>query len=154
MKPKSLPEQVFLSHPKNDKDLKILAKALSMELKIRGYRVWVDDYIEPGADWTSEINKALSESDAMVALLNKFSFSSSYVRDGLEHAFFDERYKNRVLPVLIGSSSEDDFSRLPWMLTKISYLTIPEISLPEDLAIIIADRFDELLAGRGNEYAA
>ena len=154
MQPKLIPKQVFLSQPKNDKDLKILAKALSLELQKRGYKVWLNDYIQPGSDWSSEIAVALNESDAMVALLNQYSFSSSYVRDGLEYAFFNEQYKNRVLPVLIGSSSEGDFSRLPWMLTKMSYLTISDLNLPEDLAITIADRFDKLLAGRGNEHAA
>jgi len=149
MQSKTIPKQVFLSHLKNDKDLTTLAKALSRELKRRGYRVWTDERILPGTDWSVEIERALKESDAMVALLNQHSFSSSYVRDALEHAFFDEKYKNRLLSVLIGETSEDDFSRLPWVLKKMPFLKISSKQSSEDLAKTIADKFQDLLKGRG-----
>jgi hypothetical protein len=85
----------------------------------------------------------------MIALLNKHSFSSSYVREELEHAFFDEKYKNRLLPVLIGSLSEKDFSQLPWVLNKMPSLKIKKQKSTEKLAKEIADKFQDLLSNRG-----
>jgi len=141
--------QVFLTHEKNDKDLKKMATALSNELQLRGFKVWTDERILPGSEWSHEIKRALIESDAMIALLNKHSFSSSYVREELEHAFFDEKYKNRLLPVLIGSLSEKDFSQLPWVLNKMPSLKIKKQKSTEKLAKEIADKFQDLLSNRG-----
>ena len=145
----SIPKQVFLTHEKNDRELKKLVNALSKELQLRGFKVWTDDSISPGSEWSHEIKKALNESDAMIALLNRHSFSSSYVREELEHAFFDERYKNRLLPVLIGSLSEEDFSRLPWVLNKMPSLKIKKQKPTKKLAKEIADRFHDLLKDQG-----
>lgn len=154
MQSKTIPKQVFLSHSKNDKDLTVLAKELSSELTRRGFRVWTDERILPGENWSYEIEKALKESDAMIALLNQHSFSSSYVRDALEHAFFDEKYKNRLLSVLIGETSEEDFSRLPWVLTKMPFLKISSKQSTGDIAKKIADKFQNLLINRGvSDYA-
>lgn len=147
MKSTIIIKQIFLSHEKNDEDLKKLARALASELQRREFDVWSDKRILPGDDWSSKIKKALNESDAMIALLNQHSFSSSYVRNELEHAFFDGRYKNRLLPVLIGSTSEEDFSKLPWVLTKMKLLQIKEKQPIENLARKIADSFQDLLSG-------
>jgi len=148
MQSKSKPEQIYISYIKSDKDLKKLVDVLTQELRRRGYEIWSGERISPGEKWADEIEKALKDSDAMIALLNQHSFSSSYVRNELEHAFFNEQYKNRFLPVFISSSSDEDFSRLPWVLTKITFLKIEERRSVQNKAKIIADKFETLL-GRG-----
>jgi len=138
MKESTKSDQVFLSYARTDRHL---AHALSRELKQHGLKVWDDQNISPGADWSAEITIALEECDSMIALLNEHSFSSSYVRKELQHAFFDERYKNRLLPVLIGGASDSEFSRLPWVLTKLTCLRITKEISPETMARRISKKF-------------
>ena len=140
--------QVFLSYAKTDRHL---AHALSRELKQHGLKVWDAQNLSPGANWSAEITVALKECDSMIALLNEHSFSSSYVRNELQHAFFDERYKNRLLPVLIGGTPDSEFSRLPWVLTKLTCLRIgKEISLKEMARKISKKFLPQISAERGN----
>jgi len=141
--------QVFITHVRTDKDLIHLSRILARNLQERGFKVWTEEQVRSEVDETEEIQKALQESDAMIALLSQHAYSSSYVRNELEHAFFDERYKNRLLPVLISESEKEDFSRLPWVLTKMEFLKITEQLSPEEMAEIIAHRFVELLVMRG-----
>jgi hypothetical protein len=138
--------KVFLSYAKTDQEL---AHALSDELKRYGLSVWDDQSIPPGADWSREIKKALQHCDSMIALLNEHSFSSSYVREELQHAFFDERYRNRLLPVLLGKTSDADFSRLPWILTKLAFLRVSEKERPQEVAKKITKRFLAQIKGGG-----
>jgi hypothetical protein len=142
MKSKATPKQVFLSHARNDRTI---ADSLAEELRRQEINVWYDQSISPGEDWPEEIKKALNACDSMIAILHQHSFSSSYVRNELEHAFFDDRYKGRLLPVLIGPSSDADFARLPWVLTKMKYLRITEKQSPERIAKTIAREFIDLL---------
>ena len=147
MNSESITKQVFLSYVRNDKSL---ANALTKELQRRGFKVWNDQSIQSGADWSDEITNALKESDSMIALLTQHSYSSSYVRNELEHVFFDDRYKNRLLPVLIGSSLEEDFVRLPWVLTKLTFLKLPEKLSIDEMTKRIAEEFTALLNRQGS----
>lgn len=137
--------QVFITHVRNDRQLIELSRLLASELEARGYPVWTEERVPPGADEEQEVEQALRESDAMIALLSQHAYSSSYVRNELEYALFDERYRNRLLPVLIGSSEKEDFSRLPWVLTKMEYLQITTSPDTQETAQRIADRFEALL---------
>ena len=135
--------QVFISHARNDYEL---ANFLAEELRKRGFKVW--HYIErrSGEEWTSQIESALKDSDSMIAILNQNSYSSSYVRNELEFALFNEDYKNRLLPVFIGSLDEANFVRLPWVLTKLEYLRLPESESLQSLADEIIEQFVLLLS--------
>ena len=143
MENEKLPKQVFISHARNDKEL---AYYLAEELRKRGFRVWHDIESKPGEEWTSQIESALKDSDSMIAILNQNSYSSSYVRNELEYALFNEDYKNRLLPVFIGSEDEANFVRLPWVLTKLEYLRLPESESLESLANEIIEQFISLLS--------
>jgi hypothetical protein len=68
------------------------------------------------------------------------------VRNELEYALFNEVYKNRLLPVFIGSADEANFVRLPWVLTKLEYLRLPESEPLESLANEIIEQFVSLLS--------
>lgn len=141
MDAKKLTKQVFLSHARREQDL---ADAIAKNLSERGIKVWDDQKLPAAADWGQEVAKALEQSDAMIALLTPHSFSSSWVRSELEHAFFDDRYKHRLLPVLIGAKSEE-FARLPWILTRLALLRIPEAEPTKAHAERVAEAFVDLL---------
>lgn len=140
--------QIFISHARNDY---ALANALRKELRSRGFNVWDDKNIKKTKNWSYQIEKALKSSNAMIALLNQHSFSSSYVRDELEYALFSEDYKNRLLPVFIESSKESNFIRLPWVLTNLEYLKISETKSLDSMANIIADKFIAFLRNKESD---
>jgi hypothetical protein len=143
-----LSNQVFISHARNDYEL---ATLLAKELRKRGFNVWRDIEIKQGEKWTSRIEKALKNSDSMIAILNQHSYSSSYVRNELEFALFNEDYKNRLLPVFIESSKKSNFIRLPWVLTKLEYLRLSETESLESLAHEIIDKFVFLLSKKESD---
>lgn len=153
MKDKSNIKQIFLSHEKNDENINELAKALSKELQSRGYKVWSDKYIMPGDEWITEVKEALNNSDAMVALLDQYSFSSSYVRNEIEHAFFDDNYKNRLLPVLIRESNFEKFSQLPWYLKNLNYIEISKKQTINKSVAKIANHFQNLVTRKEDNNA-
>lgn len=143
-----LTNQVFISHARNDFQL---ANVLANELRRRGFSVWHDVSEGKGKKWSNQIDNALKNSDSMIALLNQHSYSSSYVRNELEYALFNENYKNRLLPVFIESSKESDFIRLPWVLTKLEFLKFSKTKSLDSLAYTIADKFVSLLSGQESD---
>jgi len=104
---------VFLSYTEADKTL---AWNLSRHLRSFGYEVLdpASD-IEPGANWHLKVGRALEEADAMVVLLTQSSVSSSSVRSDIDYALTNERFQNRLIPVL-GRPSPS----IPWILEKLS----------------------------------
>lgn len=97
---------------------------MTEELQKHGIEVWSDERsLSPGENWAVSTKNALASSDAIIAILNKHSYSSSWVRKEIEQALFNEKFKGKFLPVLIGSERED-FSRLPWVLSKIHHLRL------------------------------
>lgn len=148
MSTEKLARKVFLSHTKRDEPL---ATAVLTALRDSGLSVWDDQAIEAGADWRKEIEKGLSASDSMIAILNTHSFSSVWVRNELDHALFSERFKGRFLPVLIDEEDEADFSRLPWVLTKIGYLRVSGKKPLTENAGKITEAFLQLLRSQSSK---
>ncbi len=119
---KDLTKQVYLSYTRRESGL---SAVVAQVLQTEGCNVWYDKQsIDPGAKWESELRRALKDSDSMIALLSPYAYSSSWVREELQYALFEERFKNRLLPVLIGDVSLEGFSRLPWILTRMHFLGI------------------------------
>lgn len=137
-----LTKQVFLSHTRKDQEL---ADAVARVLSERGIRVWNETIDSPSQDRNRVVTDALEQSDSMIALLPAHAFSSSSVRNELEHAFFDDRYKHRLLPVLIGRQKED-FARLPWILNRLNFVRVLDRDPTRARAKRIADAFVDLLA--------
>lgn len=130
--------KVFLSYTQKDKEL---AKAILSVLYKKNVYVWNDQSIGPGKRLSSQIENALNECNSMIAILNEHSFSSSYVRVELQHALFDERYKNRLFPVFIGKSLDSRPSNLPWVLSILKYYQVNKIISPRKVAEQIVDKF-------------
>jgi hypothetical protein len=148
MTSKELTRQVFLSYASRDREL---AGEIAKALEQVGIRSWHSEQIRPGTAWKTEISRALEESDSMIAILNPHSFSSSHVRNELEYGLFDERYKHRLLPVLIGSEDSEAFERIPWILTKLQFFTISTREPPRHNAKMVVDAFLSLLESSGGK---
>lgn len=134
--------QVFISHVRNDD---LVASEVAKTLSKQGLVVWSDESILPGSDWKEEMQKALENSDYIISLLTSNSFSSKFVREELDYALFNNRYKNKFLPVLIGDESEEEFSRLPWLLKKLKHLYISKNTSPELIASEVSKSFLQLV---------
>lgn len=134
--------QVFLSYTSKHKSL---GNAVALKLENHQLSVW-DAYSTPtGSPIDTDIQNALDMSDSMIAILDQHSFSSSLVRKELDYAFFDKRYKNRLLPVFI-ENEKKDFSRLPWILNRLKVIRIKETGKLNYQATQIVDAFLHLLS--------
>jgi len=141
MDPTSLTNRIVLSYIQRDREL---AFAVAEVLREEGFKVWDERDLPAGEPWESGIVTALKQSDSMIALLSPFAWSSAWVRTQLEHAFFDERYKNRLLPVLLGLSMPE-FSKIPWILTRMDFIRLNDNEPTKSRATHIVNMFIEML---------
>lgn len=134
--------KVFISHTARDEKI---AKALAKALKEKGFLVFFGEDFSPGSKISAEINSELKNSDAIVAILSEYSFSSEWVRKEIDEALFNEKFKDRFFPVLLSNSSED-LSRLPWVLKKISHFRISPDGTTEAIGKKIAVEFGKFIS--------
>ena len=60
----------------------------------------------PGDNFGHEIARALEESEAMVVLLTPEALHSPWVKWEIESALSGTRYRNRLIPVLVGDPQQ------------------------------------------------
>jgi len=90
--------KLFLSYSR--KDL-LRAQHFAAWLEREGHNVWRDDAdIEGGASFSSEIEKALNDSDAVLVLWSLHSVQSAWVRDEAEYG----RDKGKLIPFSLDST--------------------------------------------------
>lgn len=88
--------QLFISYSRGDAPI---ANRLADDLTQQGYSIWLDQRSIPhGANWDSEVERGLKESDVMLVLLSPTSTASQNVAD--EWNFFIGE-KKKILPLLI-----------------------------------------------------
>jgi adenylate cyclase len=85
---------VFLSYDHGDT---ARAAAIASALEKAGLSVWWDRHIHGGAEFQSEIETAVAESDAVVVLWSKRSIKSAWVRDEAAEG----RDQGKLIPVLL-----------------------------------------------------
>lgn len=103
--------QVFLSYDQSDQ---AFARALSSQLKKRGFFVWSPaEEVLPGDNVWLRIGEALKNSKAMIVLLSPDSMRSQNVRREIEYALGDPNYEGRLFPVRVRPTSD-----IPWILRK------------------------------------
>lgn len=135
---------VYLSHTRSDSQI---ARALASELTKRNIATSSADELESGDVIASRTSDLLRSSDAIVAILSKHSYSSQWVRKELDEALFNEKFKDRFLPVLL-SDDPGGLSRLPWVLQRIKHLKLSPDRSPSSLAKSIAREVEKLLDRR------
>jgi hypothetical protein len=73
----SLPrEHVFISYQHQDLDF---AKEIKTRIEDAGFKVWIDEHIHAGKDWRAEIDRAISQSFAMILVMTKEAKASVYI---------------------------------------------------------------------------
>ena len=110
---------IFISHSRTNSKW---AKRLAKELVSNGLHVWLDeDIIKPGSSLQREIEKALRESDTIVALVDEDTANSPnlFFEMGLAFAM-----GKRILPVILG---EINTSKLPFDLKQLRFLNKPTL---------------------------
>lgn len=116
--------KVFLSYAKSDEKL---ARKIADGLNQVGLTVW--DYrreVLPGDLWSEKATAALRGSDAMVVLLTPDGVHSEQVRWEIEYALGSQAFKNRLIPVIIGSPDKIQRESVPWILWRLQAINAPQ----------------------------
>ena len=99
--------KLFLSYSRKDA---ARAQRFTEWLERDGHDVWRDeDDISGGASFSSEIEKALEESDAVIVLWSADSVQSGWVRDEAGYG----RDKGKLIPLSLDSTEPDTAAREP-----------------------------------------
>jgi hypothetical protein len=107
-----LSKMVYLSYSHVDS---ATARIVSDRLTKEGYITWTDTRILPGMAWADEIEKALEDCDAMVALISYASANSAHVSRELN--FVSRSLNKPLLPILI-----DPKAKMPYSLADKLYI--------------------------------
>jgi TIR domain-containing protein len=109
--------KVFLSHAHADTDL---ARRVGDALEDAGLEVWdAERDVLPGDNLALEAGQALQDSDAMVVLLTPAGVRSRSVRADLEYALGEKIFKDRLVPLIVGTPQELPDEELPWILKRL-----------------------------------
>ena len=106
-----IPYEAFLSHSSLDQDF---VTSLADGLRRHGVPVWYSRTNIMGAQqWHDEIGAALRRCDWFLLVLSPNAVTSMWVKRELIFALQQNRFENRIVPLLWQSC---DFDRLSWVL--------------------------------------
>ena len=116
--------KVFISYAQSDERLaeKIAESLKQAGIAIRDYR----QEILPGELWSEKASEALRDSDAMVVLLTPEAARSKQVRSEINYALSQDAFKNRLIPVVVGSPDKLPKKEVPWILWELQVVNLPE----------------------------
>ncbi len=107
-----LPKEVFLSHSNSDKKF---ADSLSETLIKHGIPIWYSQTNILGAQqWHDEIGEALKRCDWFIVILSPHSVQSMWVKREVMFALNNNRFANKIIPILYQSC---DYDNLSWTLS-------------------------------------
>ena len=89
--------KVFLSYAREDVDI---ARQLAEWIGRAGHEVWWDRHIHGGTRFTSEIDRALKDAEAIVVIWSEASVDSAWVQDEASEG----RDSGRLVPIRLGRS--------------------------------------------------
>ncbi len=89
--------RIFLSYARDDAEL---AKQLAGLITSAGHQVWWDREIQGGSHFSSEIDKALREADAVMVLWTEASIKSAWVQDEAAEG----RDSGRLVPIVLNGA--------------------------------------------------
>jgi hypothetical protein len=109
-------KQVFLSH--SSKDRKFVLR-LARTLKRHGIPYWYSaTHIAIARQWHDEIGKALRRCDWFLVVLTPDAVKSDWVKRELLFALNDNRYNQRIIPLLLKNCNSSDLS---WTLPSFQF---------------------------------
>ena len=107
-----IPTEVFLSHSSRDRKL---AAKIAAVVRTHGIPVWYSATNIVGAQqWHDEIGAALKRCDWFIIILSPNSVKSKWVKRELLFALNDDRFKDRIVPILCKTC---DLDQLSWTLS-------------------------------------
>ena len=116
--------KVYLSHAHSDEEL---ARRVAATLEEAGLEVWdVTREILPGDNWAAILGSALQESQAMVVLLTPDAIRSKWVRWEIEYALGQIRFRERLIPVVVGDAQDLMNQDVPWVLRRLNMIKLTE----------------------------
>jgi hypothetical protein len=108
--------QVFISSAASDS---AWARKLADQLRAADVDAWEPSTdLLPGADFSAEVARALDRAEALVVLISPSSMKSEWVRQEIQHALGTERFRSRLIPVLVEPTPDDD---VPWILRTLQW---------------------------------
>jgi hypothetical protein len=109
-----LPNEVFISHSSLDRGF---ANDIATVLQRHGIPFWYSERNIVGAQqWHDEIGAALRRCDWLVVLLSPNAVESVWVKREVVFALNDQRYAEKIIPVLYQPC---DFDQLSWTLSSL-----------------------------------
>lgn len=124
-----LPNEVFLSHSNLDRNF---ADSVAESLRNHGIPVWYSQTNIIGAQqWQDEIGEALQRCDWFIVILSPNSVQSMWVKRELAFALKENKYNDKIIPLLYKSC---DFTGLSWtldLIQMIDFSTDPESGFRE-----------------------
>jgi hypothetical protein len=105
--------EVFLSHSSQDRSFVL---RLARTLKQHKIKYWYSaTHIAGAKQWHDEIGRALARCDWFLVVLTPASVRSAWVKRELLFALNQDRYNERIIPVL---RKPCDYARLSWTLSE------------------------------------
>jgi adenylate cyclase len=89
--------RIFLSYAREDLDA---AKQLAEDIATAGHNVWWDRHLHGGSRFSSEIDQALKDAEAVVVIWSEASLASAWVQDEASEG----RDSGRLIPVALHSA--------------------------------------------------
>jgi hypothetical protein len=113
----SLPRELFLSHATSDRDF---VDQVVNVLREHGIPIWYSVTNILGArQWHDEIGRALVRCDWFGLVISPASLNSKWVQRELMFALNDDRYVDKIVPIL---HQDCDFQRLSWVLPSLQLI--------------------------------
>jgi TIR domain len=72
----------------------------------------------PGTNVLADLGRALDKAEALVVLISPAAMKSSMVRHDIQFALGQERFQNRLIPVLVKPTPAED---IPWILRTLQW---------------------------------
>ena len=106
------PAEVFISYAARNRGF---VKTLTRMLADHGVRAWYSErHIRGAQQWHDEIGRALKRCDWFLLVLSPQAVASKWVKRELLYALQDDRYEQRIIPVVFRRC---DFDKLSWTLS-------------------------------------
>jgi hypothetical protein len=115
------PREIFISHSARDRRF---VKKLIRVLGEHGLRSWYSEaHILGAQQWHDEIGHALARCDWFLLVLSPHAVTSKWVKRELLYALQDDRYLDRIVPVM---RKPCDYSDLSWTLSSFQVVNFTE----------------------------
>ncbi|MFI5057266.1 MAG: toll/interleukin-1 receptor domain-containing protein [Candidatus Acidiferrales bacterium] len=113
----ALPKEIFLSHSSRDR---AFVGNLTKVLRRHGIGYWYSaTHIVGAKQWHDEIGRALGRCDWFLVVLSPESVRSKWVKRELLHALNEDRYDEKIVPLLRKPCRH---SQLSWTLSEFQFV--------------------------------